>query len=286
MVQLKNIDFSYQKRRKLFDNVSLTLKEGVIYGLLGKNGSGKSTLLKQMCGMLFPDSGSCRVFGYEASERLPEMLQNIYLVPEEFELPSVNIRSYSEANAVFYPAFSHEALGRYLNEFEIPSDVRLSTLSYGQKKKFLIAFGLATNARLLILDEPTNGLDIPSKSQFRKTIASSFDESKIIIISTHQVRDLENLIDTIVVLEQGRIIFNRSTADISDNLAFEHNLNGYQEEEILYSEEITGKRAGIVRNLSGEETRIDLELLFNGLIKNSETINSNFKKTVRDEQQL
>jgi ABC-2 type transport system ATP-binding protein len=131
MVQLKNIDFSYQKRRKLFDNVSLTLKEGVIYGLLGKNGSGKSTLLKQMCGMLFPDSGSCRVFGYEASERLPEMLQNIYLVPEEFELPSVNIRSYSEANAVFYPAFSHEALGRYLNEFEIPSDVRLSTLSYG-----------------------------------------------------------------------------------------------------------------------------------------------------------
>jgi ABC-2 type transport system ATP-binding protein len=276
MIIFNNVGFSYRKGNPLFRELNLNLQSGNIYGLLGKNGAGKSTLLKQMCGMLYPESGSCTVFGNEACERNPEMLQDVYLVPEEFTLPEISLIRYAELNAVFYPKFSNDMLQKYLKEFELPQYQKLSQLSYGQKKKFLIAFGLATQARLFILDEPTNGLDIPSKSQFRKIMASSVDENRIIIISTHQVRDLENLIDTIVVLEKGKIIFNQNIASIAEKLTFSSNIADYAMEDIFHTEEIAGKKAGIVRNKNGEETRVDLELLFNGIIGNSEKINTQF----------
>jgi len=278
MVELKDVQFRYKKNRPLFTDLNLTLAPGFIYGLLGKNGAGKSTLLKQIAGLLFPDSGECLIAGYKASDRDPQMLEDIYVIPEEFELPSVTLEVYARKNAVFYSKFSQEQFRKYLQEFELPEDVKLSSFSYGMKKKFLIAFGLATNARVLILDEPTNGLDIPSKSQFRKIIASALDESKLIIISTHQVRDLENLIDFVVVLENGKIIFNQNIAQISEKLAFEHNLVGVPANEILYHEDMPGRKAGITRNHSGMDTRVDLELLFNGVIKDTQVINANFIK--------
>jgi ABC-2 type transport system ATP-binding protein len=277
MIEIQDLHFRYKKKKVLFSDLNLTLAPGYIYGLLGKNGAGKSTLLKQIAGLLFPDSGSCRIFGYEASERIPQMMEDIYVIPEEFELPAIDMNLFVRRTAVFYSKFSDVQFRKYLAEFELSDQNKLSTLSYGQKKKFLIAFGLATNARLLILDEPTNGLDIPSKSQFRKIMAGALDESKIILISTHQVRDLENLIDYVVVLENGRIIFNRNIADISERLAFEYNLIDIPAHEILYHEDMPGRKAGITRNTHGHETRVDLELLFNGVIKENQVINSHFK---------
>ncbi|MDQ3394680.1 MAG: ATP-binding cassette domain-containing protein, partial [Bacteroidota bacterium] len=188
----------------------------------------------------------------------------------------ISIETYAKITGPFYSRFSMDQLNAYLVEFDLAKEAKVSTLSYGQKKKFIIAFGLATNARLLILDEPTNGLDIPSKSQFRKIIASSLDEDRLIIISTHQVRDLENLIDNIIVIEQGNIIFNRNLAEISEKFSFEHNLRGYTTEEVIYSEELSGKNAGIVLNGSGLDSRVDLELLFNGIVKNPALINAHF----------
>jgi ABC-2 type transport system ATP-binding protein len=278
MIELSDIQFGYKKNRPLFSNLNLNLEPGFIYGLLGKNGAGKSTLLKQIAGLLYPDSGYCKIFGYEARERNPQMLEDIYVIPEEFHLPSTSLDVYARKNAVFYSKFSFDQFKKYLLEFELPQQAKLSSLSYGQKKKFLIAFGLATNARLLILDEPTNGLDIPSKSQFRKIIASALDESKLMIISTHQVRDLENLIDVVVVLENGQIIFNKNIADISQMLAFEYNLAGFPEHEILYYEDMPGRKAGIVKNTTDMETRVDLELLFNSIIKDKKVINAHFIK--------
>jgi ABC-2 type transport system ATP-binding protein len=276
MVELQNVRFSYKKKEPLFTDLNLSLPGGFIYGLLGKNGAGKTSLLKHIAGLLYPDSGDCRVMGFRASDRLPQMLEDVFVIPEEFELPAVSVALYTRMNAVFYAKFNHEQFGRYLREFEIPEGNKLSAMSYGQKKKFLIAFGLATNARVLILDEPTNGLDIPSKSQFRKIMASALDEEKVIIISTHQVRDLENLIDVVVVLENGQIVFNRNIADITQHLAFEPSLAGIPAEEIVYAEDLPGRRAGIVKNTSGLETRVDLELLFNGIVNNPRGINAHF----------
>ncbi len=278
MVELNNVDFRYKRNKPFISNLNLSLAPGFIYGLLGKNGAGKSTLLKQIAGLLYPNSGECKIFGFQTQDRTPQMLEDIYVIPEEFDLPAINLDSYARRNAVFYSKFNRDQFRKYLAEFELDADKKLSTFSYGQKKKFLIAFGLATNARILILDEPTNGLDIPSKSQFRKIVASALDEDKMMIISTHQVRDLENLIDFVVVLEDGKIIFNRNIADISGKMAFEANLKGIPEEEIIYQEDMAGRKAGIVENLSGQDSRVDLELLFNGVVKNPQKINAHFTK--------
>lgn len=278
MVELNNIQFSYKKKKPLFNGLQMQLSSGYIYGLLGKNGAGKTSLLKHISGLLYPNSGECQVNGQRVSEREPEVLQDIYFIPEEFALPPTSISQYVASTAPFYPLFNREQLNAYLEEFELARDEKLSAMSYGQKKKFLIAFGLATNARLLILDEPTNGLDIPSKSQFRKIMASALTEEKLIIISTHQVRDLENFIDIVVVLEKGQIVFKHSIADISEKLRFVQDIREAAPEKVLYSEEAAGRKAGILKNTSEQESRVDLEILFNGIVKNSAALEAALNK--------
>jgi len=275
MIEIKNLSFGYKKNKNLFNDLNLSIHNGSIYGLLGRNGAGKTTLLKQIVGLLYPAKGECKVFGNPASERLPQVLNNIYFIPEEFDLPAVSMNTFVKLHAPFYPKFDKELLNKYLVEFEIADNAKLSSISYGQKKKFLISFGLATRTQILILDEPTNGLDIPSKSQFRKIMASSMDEERIIIISTHQVRDLASLIDHIIVLENGKAIFDHSTFEISSKLSFLQT-KATDHLEVLYKEDVLGGQAIMCRK-NGEETEIDLELLFNGVVTNTEKINNEFK---------
>ena len=214
MIEIKNLSFGYRKE-KLFSGLDLQLKPGNIHGLLGKNGVGKTTLLKLIAGLRYPQDGECLVWNYVPRRRLPGMLEDLYFIPEEFFVPTLTIKSYEKIYAPLYPRFDGVALAEYEKEFDLDVDKKLTEFSYGQKKKFLLAFGLASNCRLFLLDEPTNGLDIPSKSQFRRVLASALADDRIIIISTHQVRDMENLIDDIIILEDGKIVFNQYTHDIS-----------------------------------------------------------------------
>ena len=274
MIEINNLTFSYKKNMLLFDQLFLQLPMGNIYGLLGKNGAGKTTLLKQMTGLLFPLQGECLVFRIFAGSRTPKVLQNMFLIPEEFELPALSMDEFTSLHAPFYPNFELALLKLYLNDFQVKTNSKLSSLSFGQKKKFLIAFGLATKTPFLIMDEPTNGLDIPSKSQFRKIIASSMDENRSIIISTHQVRDLSSLIDNIIILENGKIIFHQSTLDITEKMSFMQT-NELDNKHIIYSEDIFGGKALICKK-DGPDTEIDLELLFNGVITDPDKINQLF----------
>lgn len=193
------------------------------------------------------------------------MLNNVFLVPEEFYFPSVSIEDYQKAYSPFYPKFDYEMLKRALVEFELDSNSNLRRLSHGQKKKFFIAFALSTRCGLLILDEPTNGLDIPSKLLFRKILAGSLDEQQLVIISTHQVKDVENLIDKIIILDEGRIIFQQNIAEISEKVNFVFSTSDDVKDSI-YSEAIPGGYRSVTRNGSSE-TDIDIELLFNAVTK-------------------
>ncbi len=204
MINIQTLDFAYRKQRSLFDTLSLSLKPGSITGLLGKNGAGKTTLLKLIAGLLYPRSGVIEVNGFHPKNREPSFLSEIFLVPEEFYLPSISITTYIKANSIFYPRFDHDLMQKLLIEFELAMDNSIHRLSYGQKKKFIVSFALATKCRVLILDEPTNGLDIPSKSIFRKVMAGNLDEDQLVLISTHQVKDVENLIDNIVMWPMAR----------------------------------------------------------------------------------
>jgi ABC-2 type transport system ATP-binding protein len=276
MVIIKKINFGYKRDRILFNDLDLELNPGNIYGLLGKNGAGKTSLLKIISGLVFPKSGSLEVFGFDPTKRLPAFLQDIFFIPEEFPLQAVKIKDFVKANSVFYPSFNHVQLQSILVEFGLDENQKLNQISYGQKKTFLIAFGIACNSRLLLLDEPTNGLDIPSKSQFRKLIASSITEDRIFIISTHQVRDLENIIDPIIIVENGSVVLNASSLQLSSKLHCKKITNP-NEEGVLYVEETLGGYNAVISSDENNDNHIDIELLFSAVLSNQKQFLEIFK---------
>ena len=268
MIQIQDIDFRYPGSKHLvFRNFSLTLKENNIYGLLGKNGTGKSTLLYLISGLLRQQQGTILVDGLSAQERKAEGLKDIFMVPEEFELPNVSLETYVKINKDFYPNFSQEVLENSLKDFELPLSLKLNELSMGQKKKVFMSFALATGTRFLLMDEPTNGLDIPSKSLFRKVIANNMTDDRTLIISTHQVHDIESLLDHIVIMNQSQLLLNASVGDICEEYTFEYRTPAEMDETVLYAEPTLQGNAVIAKRKEGDpETLMNLELLFNAVI--------------------
>jgi ABC-2 type transport system ATP-binding protein len=275
MIQIQNLHFGY-RRKKIFTGLSLQLQPGHIYGLLGKNGTGKSTLLKNMAGLLFPTEGTVNVLGFTPGKRQPAFLQDIFMVPEEFFMPDMPIEHLIKYHAPFYPKFNEDQFNRFITEFDIPRSNPMHQMSYGQKKKVLISFGLACNTAVLLMDEPTNGLDIMSKSQFRKVMAGCLDDNKCIVISTHQVKDLENLIDRITIIDEGRILFDQTVETITRRLSFHISFDNEEIKSALYREPSLRGSAVITRNAAGEESKLDLELLYKAIILNGKASDSVF----------
>ena len=264
MIDINNITFGYGRRRKpVLSDFSLSIDAGGIYGLLGKNGAGKSTLLYLIAGLLSPQKGSITVAGADPRLRRPSTLADIFIVPEEFSLPSLRMEEFVRINKPFYPNFSAEDLKRHLTTFEMDPEMHLGSLSMGQKKKAYMCFALACNTPLLLLDEPTNGLDIPGKSRFRQFIVSAMSDDRTVLISTHQVRDIDRILDHVIITDSNHVIYNESVAHTLNRLQF---LTTTDKEEIsaaLYSRPAVDGCEIVTLNHDGEaETDINLELLF------------------------
>jgi len=277
MIKVENLTFKY-KRKAVFTDFDLTVDKGKILGLLGKNGAGKSTLLYLMTGLLQPQKGRITYNNVNVSKRFPSMLCDIFIVPEEFELPNVSLKCYVKINSPFYPKFNKEQLMENLSHFELDMNekIHLNALSLGQKKKVFMSFALATNTSLLIMDEPTNGLDIPGKSQFKKFIASNMTDERTMIISTHQVQDVEKLIEQVVILDDNKILLNASTMDICRKLYFANGVNQIDTKQALYvTPSIQGYNALLI-NPDSNESVLNLETLFNGALSNPHKIKEVF----------
>ncbi len=264
MIDINNITFGYGRRRKpVLSDFSLSIDAGGIYGLLGRNGAGKSTLLYLIAGLLSPQKGSITVAGADPRLRRPSTLADIFIVPEEFSLPSLRMEEFVRINKPFYPNFSAEDLKRHLTTFEMDPEMHLGSLSMGQKKKAYMCFALACNTPLLLLDEPTNGLDIPGKSRFRQFIVSAMSDDRTVLISTHQVRDIDRILDHVIITDSNHVIYNESVAHTLNRLQF---LTTTDKEEIsaaLYSRPAVDGCDIVTLNRDGEaETDINLELLF------------------------
>lgn len=263
MITLKELSFSYSRKKEVLDRINLEVGSGHICGLLGKNGEGKTTLLNLLSGQIFPDQGSCLVLEETPSERNARFLQQIFLLPEEISMPEVTAIEYIKMYAPFYPTFRDDICKACVESFEINLSDRLSKMSQGQRKKVTITLALAAHTPLLLMDEPTNGLDIPSKATFRRLVASLIDDNQTVIISTHQVRDLESLIDTVLILDQRQILLNKTLNEIGEKLYFGPLL---PEEKALYSEPTPQGTIGVTARDGKEETAVSLELLFNAAI--------------------
>ena len=275
MVELERLRFGYGSGT-LFRDTNLTLEPGAIYGMLGLNGAGKSTLLRLIAGLLFPASGRVRVLGHEPARRKPAFLSSLFLLPEELNVPGATDREYVAARAPFYPNFDRARMERHLEELEVPRGRKLTELSHGQKKKFLFCFGLATNASLVMLDEPTNGLDIPSKGLFRRLVAEALEDDRIFVVSTHQVRDVELLVDAILVLHDGRVLFQGSVSEVSAGIRF--SLEPERPDErapgLLYAEATVGGYAGVWNDPNTGDGQLDLEMLFKAVIARPDAFTS------------
>lgn len=273
MLQVENISFSYRRGKKeVLSDFSLSLEKGRVYGLLGKNGAGKSTLLYLMSGLLTSKHGRVMYNDIDVRRRLPVTLQDMFLVPEEFELPPISLVSYIELNSPFYPRFSKEDMVKYLHYFEMDLDADLKALSMGQKKKIFMSFALATNTSLLLMDEPTNGLDIPGKSQFRKFIASGMSDDKTIVISTHQVRDIDKVLDHVLIMDNSHVLLDQSITGICDKLLFVESDDRELAKTALYTLPSVQGNLLLLPNTENEESEINLELLFGATLATPDKI--------------
>jgi ABC-2 type transport system ATP-binding protein len=266
MIDIKNLTFGYSRATALFDDLNLELPGGSIYGLLGKNGAGKSSLLKIIQGLLFPTAGRVEVMAHLPIQRDPDFLSDCFLIPEDLHIPRMQIHTFIRLYAPFYPRFDGALFEHLLDEFELGRTAHLHRLSLGQKKKAMLAFGLACNSRVLLLDEPTNGLDIPSKRQFRSVLARHISDERLFILSTHQIRDLQSLIDTLIILDRGKIIFQATLAEVMERLQFTVSYQEPQDPLVLYYERVPGGYYCIRHQGVEESLEVDVEILFNAVI--------------------
>jgi len=264
MIEIKNVSFHYKKGKDILNDINTTLAPGQVYGLFGLNGCGKTTLLKLISSSIYAKSGILKVGDYMVSERQRELLSDLYLVTDEVDLPNWKITDILRVYSPLYPKFDRNYFDEILNKFQVAGQARIKDLSYGQRKKVNIAFALASNVSLLLMDEPTNGLDIPSKTQFRKLIISHLDSEKTIIISTHQTRDVQNLIDHMLVIKENKLILDASIFELSQHFSFKQ--GNYP--EALYAESNYNGTLSLVPNSDNEDTPFDIEIFFNALHEN------------------
>ena len=275
MIEIKNLDFSY-KQTPVFHNINLTFKPGSIYGLLGENGVGKTTLLKIISGLQKPQIGTCEVDGYTSFDREPMFLQNIVFMPDEVVLPdNATPARYVNELAPFYPKYAQATFLHLMQELGVEPERNFKEMSFGQQKKSLIACALSLGTDYVLLDEPTNGLDIPSKTDFRMLLSKRADEGTTIIISTHQVKDVENLIDPIIILTNDDVLLNADIATITSKLSFDY--DSVANPEALFTEQLPGGFMNVCVNHDGRESQVNIEGLFNAVLRNRETIKRLFQ---------
>ena len=269
MISFNQLGFRYRLGSQVFRDFSMTLSPGHVYGVLGENGVGKSTLMKLASGVLIPTAGSVTIDGCEASLREEATMAKIIYLPEEFSLPALTLDVFRKVTTPFYPSFSDESFEECCRVLDVVRDRRLDKLSMGQRKRAYLAFAFACRAEWLLLDEPTNGLDVAAKEAFRRLVARYVDEGQSIIISTHSVREIDSLIDHLIILDRKGIVLDASIGEIGSRLCFGR---CSAEEEPLYSESTLAGTSGVVVNTTDEESPVDIEMLFMASLRSTERL--------------
>lgn len=275
MITTRSLSFGYSSSHQVLTNITLSLDKGHIHGLLGCNGIGKTTLLKLVCGIMRPQQGEVCVAGVDPFKRDASIMRELMIIPEEFDLPNISLEKYAAVTSPFYPKFDMGAMMGYCQEFHVNPAERLHSMSMGQRKKAYIAFALACNVNMLLLDEPTNGLDIPSKSTFRRLLAGYVNDDRMVVISTHQVADVDQLLDSIVILDEQGVALSATTSEICRKLKFGRVEEG---DKVIYSERTIQGDMAVAYNEYEEESSLSIELLFNATTANRRAIAEIFNK--------
>ena len=272
MIQLQNLHFRYHPKRPLFEGLQVQIDKPGIVGLLGSNGAGKTTLLHLLAGLRFPWAGSCTVLGSEPRRRQLSWQQQVLFVPETIEMPARSLQGWLAELAPFYPRFDQRLFEAIVKEFELEVSGKLSELSFGQQKKVMLAFALATQVKVLLLDEPSNGLDIFSKSQLRRIWTRHLPEDTLVVISTHQVRELGAQFDQVMMIDQGKLLFHQSMEMLNTRFCIQRSTEEPGEDAVYYEPIPGGYLALYIAEPGDPETEIDLELLIKAIVEKPEIL--------------
>lgn len=211
MLEIKNLSKEYFMGFKL-DDVSFKLEPGYIMGFIGPNGSGKSTTIKLIMNLIRKDSGEIKIFGMDHVEKEKEIKDRIgFVYDESYFYEGFTLEKMKNIIAPFYSKWDDEAFYDYLEKFELGKNYQIKKLSKGMKMKYAMAIALSHNAELLILDEPTAGLDPIVRREILDILHGEIlSGNKSILISTHIISDIENIADYITYLGHGKVIFSDS----------------------------------------------------------------------------
>ena len=204
IINAQDLTHRYGKQEVL-SGVNLTIDQPGITGLCAPNGEGKTTLMKLFAGLQFPTGGTLTVLDQKPSNRPLDLLQRIYFLPSEPHAPKWTPEKILRHYAPFYPNFDHQLYRENLEAFRVDANKTLDKVSFGQKRRAQLSFALATRSQILLLDEPTIGLDIQGKDQFRRSLIAGTEAGQTIIIATHLLMEIEAVLDHMLLLKDGRI---------------------------------------------------------------------------------
>ncbi|WP_276700102.1 ABC transporter ATP-binding protein [Romboutsia ilealis] len=205
-IEIKNLTKVYGKNRGIQD-INISIKEGEIYGFIGPNGAGKSTTIKTILNFIYPTSGEALIFGMDSVKESEKIKEHIGYVPSEVRYyDDVKVKDIIKYAQSFYPKSNKEYIDRICNELELDMNKKMGELSLGNKKKVAIAQSLINNPKLLILDEPTNGLDPLMQKKLFKILIEEKEKGNTVFLSSHNLVEVQNLCDRVCVIKEGKIV--------------------------------------------------------------------------------
>lgn len=214
LVEIHNLKKSYDKRKDALHDLTLTLPRGRIVGLLGPNGSGKTTLIKLLNGLLVPDGGEILIDGEKPG---PSTKAKVSYLPERTYLKNgATIRELLSYFQDFYDDFRTDRAKEMLAALQIEENARIRALSKGTREKVQLILVMSRDASLYILDEPIAGVDPAARDYILRTIITNYNENATVLISTHLITDIENILDEVVFMKEGRLLLQTSVEEIRE----------------------------------------------------------------------
>ena len=267
MITLRDASYSYPKKADALTGITCEVHPG-IHLLMGANGTGKTTLLHLMAGLRYPASGVCLLDGEELRLRRPSQLCRVQYFSPDMDFPEKSVEQMVSRHAPFFPRFDAGMLSRNLAAFSIDPRRKFTDLSFGNAIKVRLAYMLALRCEVLLLDEPTVGLDFEGRCQFGRLLMECVDEDQTVVVSTHSLSEFEPLYDSVMFLRDGRLLLQATFADISRWVTSV--VTATPPADAIYSEMRMGRCHSIVpAEVDDMESAPDCTLLYNALSSTS-----------------
>lgn len=279
IIELNKVSLRYGKESPVLEELSLRMDGGGIVGLCAPNGVGKTSLLKMLMGLRYPTTGSLKVMGYDPTQRPTALLEQAYFLPADPNLPAWTPRKIGKVLGSFYPNFDPEIYQECIDDFQVDPDRVLSKLSFGQQRRVQLAFALGVRTPLLLLDEPTIGLDVNGKDQFRRSLIKATEAGQTVILATHLLNEVGPVLDQLLVLHQRQVWAHVNLEEANKIYSYHHSSYPPPEGTNSFGRRVPGGWHIVRADGGPSSAQPDLETLYLGLTDGN-LVDPTFKSSI------